>query len=88
MFSPSKEQMYIPARKSMTTFAVITVILLVLTIVIACMCMYNFDRGLAQYVDTGSRFHRNNRKQDRPFIDDDTKTPNAYQAQTNRMTIE
>ena len=38
------------ARKELTTFAVITLILIVLTIVNACVCANNFNKGLKPYV--------------------------------------
>jgi hypothetical protein len=41
---------YDPVRHSLTTFAVITIILIVLTIINACACMANFDRGLKPFI--------------------------------------
>jgi len=45
-----RAQLYLPARRSLTTFAVITVILIVLTIINACVCTANFDRGLKPHI--------------------------------------
>ncbi|KAF2470984.1 uncharacterized protein BDR25DRAFT_28753 [Lindgomyces ingoldianus] len=43
---------YKPARKSLTSFAVITILLLLATIVIACMCTHNFNKGLKPHIQT------------------------------------
>lgn len=50
MYQPSQEKQYIHLRTNLTTFAVITVILIVLTIVNACVCMHNFGRGLMPHI--------------------------------------
>ncbi len=50
MYEPSHERTYAPVRKSLTTFAVITVILIILTIVNACVCTYNFNKGLKPHI--------------------------------------
>lgn len=42
--------LYLPARRSLTTFAVLTIILIVLTIANAIVCTLNFGRGLKPYV--------------------------------------
>ena len=41
---------YLPARKSLTTFAVITIVLIVLTIINAIICAFNFNKGLKPYI--------------------------------------
>lgn len=41
---------YLPARKSLTTFAVITIVLIIITIINAIMCALNFRRGLKPYI--------------------------------------
>jgi hypothetical protein len=46
---------YLPARRSLTTFAVLTIILLITTIAIAMICMFNFDKGLRPMLDTKKR---------------------------------
>lgn len=46
----SRVQDYLPARRSLTTFAVITILLLLVTIVIACMCTHNFNKGLKPHI--------------------------------------
>lgn len=50
MYQPSHMQNYLPVRKSLTSFAVITIILIVLTIVNASVCMANFNKGLKPHV--------------------------------------
>lgn len=50
MYHGNKKSTYIPVRRSLTTFAVITVILIILTIINACMCTNNFGRGLKPYI--------------------------------------
>jgi NADH:ubiquinone oxidoreductase subunit 6 (subunit J) len=46
-----RQEEYKPARKSLTVFAVLTILLLLLTIVIACMCTHNFNKGLKPHVN-------------------------------------
>ena len=46
----TRAQRYIPARKTLTSFAVITIVLIVLTIVNAIVCASNFRRGLKPYI--------------------------------------
>ncbi|KAI9868129.1 MAG: hypothetical protein M1813_006874 [Trichoglossum hirsutum] len=50
MYQPSRATAYKPARRSLTTFAVITVILIVLTIANAFACTLNFDKGLKPHI--------------------------------------
>jgi len=50
MYQASHAWQYTPVRTSLTIFAVLTVILIVLTIVNACVCMANFDKGLKPFV--------------------------------------
>jgi hypothetical protein len=50
MYSRARRAAYLPARKSLTFFAVITIVLLVLTIINACVCTHNFGKGLKRYI--------------------------------------
>ncbi|KAF2198040.1 hypothetical protein GQ43DRAFT_179469 [Delitschia confertaspora ATCC 74209] len=52
MYASSRERIkdYIPARKSLTSFAVITLLLVLATIVVACMCAWNFNKGLKPHI--------------------------------------
>lgn len=45
-----RAQRYLPARKSLTSFAVITIVLIVPTIVNAIVCASNFRHGLRPYI--------------------------------------
>lgn len=46
----SRAKRYTPARKTLTSFAVITIVLIVLTIVNAVVCASNFGHGLKPYI--------------------------------------
>lgn len=50
MYQPSHETKYLPVRKNLTSFAVITIILIILTIINASVCMANFNKGLKPHV--------------------------------------
>lgn len=50
MYEPNYEQNYLQVRKSLTIFAVITIILIILTIANAIMCTANFGRGLKPHI--------------------------------------
>ena len=41
---------YLPVRKSLTAFAVITIVLIIITIINAIMCAVNFRKGLKPYI--------------------------------------
>lgn len=46
-----RQRDYEPARKSLTAFAVLTILLLIFTIIVACMCTHNFNKGLKPHVN-------------------------------------
>lgn len=48
--NPEKVLEYYAARETLTTFAVITLILLIVTIITAFLCMKNFGKGLKRHV--------------------------------------
>jgi NADH:ubiquinone oxidoreductase subunit 6 (subunit J) len=48
----ARQKDYIPARKSLTSFAVLTILLLLVTIIVACMCTHNFNKGLKPHVSS------------------------------------
>jgi hypothetical protein len=50
MYQPSHREQYTPVVKSLTVFAVLTIILIILTIINACWCMSNFNKGLKPFV--------------------------------------
>ncbi|KAJ2904543.1 hypothetical protein MKZ38_007875 [Zalerion maritima] len=43
-------ELYMPVRKSLTAFAVLTIILIILTIINAFVCMHNFNAGLKRHL--------------------------------------
>lgn len=63
MWQPNgpRYKLYNPVRSPLTTFAVITVILIVLTIVNACMCTANFGHGLKPHI-TGRKLESEEEK--------------------------
>jgi len=77
------EEKYLPARRSLTSFAVITVILIVVTITNAIVCTMNFDKGLKPHI-TKSQFDSGDEKH--PL---DTINPHsAVQPMSSRMEID
>ncbi|KAI2481239.1 hypothetical protein Ptr902_07034 [Pyrenophora tritici-repentis] len=52
-----RQEDYKPARKSLTAFAILTILLLVLTIVTACLCTHNFNKGLKPHVNDDKIVH-------------------------------
>lgn len=77
MYQPSKMTPYLPARKELTTFAVLTILLMTLTIIVACMCAHNYGKGLKPYI-----MHSNTKAvvgpNDRPAFDEIHGQPSAY----------
>lgn len=57
MYSEERELAYRPARKELTTFAALTIILIVTTIVNACICTHNFNQGLKPYINSRKAEH-------------------------------
>jgi uncharacterized membrane protein len=51
MYQPETYKDYLPARRSLTFFAVITIALIIMTIINACMCMHNFHKGLKPHIN-------------------------------------
>lgn len=87
MYQKSKEQGYIPVRKSLTVFAVITIILILLTIVNACICTANFNKGLKPHITK-----RKIGEADAEKLDNMTELPDlkhgAHGPVSSRMTID
>jgi hypothetical protein len=50
IYQPSHADQYIAARTSLTIFAILTVLLIVMTIINACVCMSNYGEGLKPFV--------------------------------------
>jgi hypothetical protein len=81
MYQTAYERNYIAARRSLTAFAVITVLLILLTISNAIICMYHFNKGLKAHLLAP---HRPEEKADLNSISlQDAKLPAA-----SRMTID
>lgn len=54
----NRVQDYKPARRSLTTFAIITLLLLLVTIVYALICTANFNKGLKPHISGKATRHR------------------------------
>ncbi|KAL9116146.1 MAG: hypothetical protein Q9227_000516 [Pyrenula ochraceoflavens] len=50
MYEPSHEDAYLAARRDLTSFAVITIVLILCTITNAILCTLNFNKGLKPHV--------------------------------------
>lgn len=82
MYYGDKVQTYIPVRKSLTTFAVITVILIILTIGLAISCMLNFNKGLKPHIVN----RKVESEEEKGYM---TEMPNlAHGPMPSRMTID
>lgn len=55
IYQPHTRENYDSVRKSLTAFAVITILLIVLTIVNAVVCMGNFGRGLKPHLQSKTK---------------------------------
>ncbi|GAP84360.1 hypothetical protein SAMD00023353_0701780 [Rosellinia necatrix] len=52
IYTPSQQKAYKPVQKSLTTFAVLTIVLIILTIINAFVCLFNFGHGLKQHLQS------------------------------------
>ncbi|KAH8682191.1 hypothetical protein BX600DRAFT_36634 [Xylariales sp. PMI_506] len=52
IYNPSFATFYQPVKKSMTAFAVLTIILIIMTIINAMVCIMNFGAGLKQHLNS------------------------------------
>ncbi|KAI9744445.1 MAG: hypothetical protein M1818_001974 [Claussenomyces sp. TS43310] len=83
IYQPGHIEQYLPVQKSLTVFAVLTIVLILLTIVNACVCMSNFGKGLKPFV-----MRRKIRSEDEKS-DNATELPDLeHRPLPNRMTIE
>ncbi|KAI0400171.1 hypothetical protein F4802DRAFT_506182 [Xylaria palmicola] len=55
IYDPHQAPNYMPVRKSLTAFAVLTIVLIILTIINALVCLFNFGHGLKQHLLKPSR---------------------------------
>jgi len=81
IYQPLTQQFYVAVRRSLTAFAVLTILLIILTIINAFICMSNFGAGLKPHL--GRRKGQDPEKED----------ANSYQLQDkgqlpSRMTID
>jgi hypothetical protein len=81
IYQPGHSQDYIAVRRSLTAFAVLTIVLIILTIINAFICMHNFGKGLKAHLIRG------------PGPDPEKEDANSYQLEhkpqlTSRMTID
>ncbi|KAF7159894.1 hypothetical protein CNMCM5623_005400 [Aspergillus felis] len=80
MYQPQTYTNYLPARRSLTFFAVITIVLIILTIINASMCMHNFHKGLKPHI--------NKRKSSKEAEKTTELSSNVAGAIPNRMMID
>ena len=84
-------QDYYYARRSLTTFAVMSLILLFITIVYAGICTANYGKGLKPHVDSqGARWGRRRGEEElsKLYSNDASAVPLASPRQNQRMTID
>lgn len=53
IYQPGHSDDYMPVRKSLTAFAVVTILLIIVTIINAFICMSNFGKGLKRHLIGG-----------------------------------
>ncbi|KAL7943100.1 hypothetical protein V8C42DRAFT_359269 [Trichoderma barbatum] len=81
IYEPSRAESYKAVRRSLTAFAVITILLIIMTIINAIICMHNFGSGLKAHLMAP---RKDEEKTDvNSFGMNDVKTP-----MQNRMTID
>ena len=87
---PQKVTEYLPARKALTVFAVITILLLVATIVTACVCTKNFNKGLKPHIQKRKVLDPEDNKATPYLTGHDLQGPASHQLGhlQNRMTID
>ena len=89
---PDRVQDYYYARRSLTTFAVMSLILLFITIVYAGICTANYGKGLKPHVDSqSSRWGRRRgggEELSKLYSTDASSVPLASPRQNQRMIIE
>lgn len=50
IYQPGHVEQYLPVQKSLTIFAVLTIVLIILTIINTLMCIHNFGKGLKPFI--------------------------------------
>ena len=90
MYDSGRSADYEPARKSLTTFAVLTIMLLVVTISTAGVCLRNFGKGLKPHIQRRKVPDANDLKY-APYGAEQFAGPSSHQlgpVLQNRMTID
>ncbi|KAI0976616.1 hypothetical protein F4678DRAFT_119392 [Xylaria arbuscula] len=82
IYDPSQAKAYKPVAKSLTAFAVLTIILIILTIINALVCLFNFGHGLKQHLLKSPRHEMD--KDQASYSMHDVKQPQL----PSRMTID
>lgn len=82
IYQPGYREYYIAVRKTLTAFAVITILLIILTIINGVICMRNFNCGLKHHLVSSSRKSEDN-PEVQSFSMNDVKAPVP-----SRMTID
>jgi hypothetical protein len=87
--NPTRQEQYKPARPSLTVFAVITVALMIVTIIIACWCTSNFNKGLKPHINKRGKVEEDS-SQGKWVMDDvhPSKGASAGHAGGSRMEID
>jgi hypothetical protein len=84
MYQASHEGNYLPVRKNLTSFTVITIVLIVMTIVNAWVCTSNFGMGLKPHI-----MKRKVGGEEAEKIDNMTELPDLKHGPvSSRMTID
>lgn len=81
IYQPGHEAQYQAVRKSLTAFAVLTILLIILTIINAFICMGNFGNGLKTHLLKKSR-------DDEKLDHNNVNLQDVKPQQPSRMTIE
>lgn len=89
MYSAARAAAYRPARKELTTFAVLTIILIITTIINAIICAHNFNKGLKPYISD----RKVDEEEEKPGYNSSYGTemsggPNAGRPPPSRMEID
>ena len=89
MYDSPRSEAYEPARHSLTTFAVLTLLLLVVTIVVAFMCLRNFNKGLRPHIQKRKVADADDLKYSNYGVESGFNGPSHQLGQVpNRMTID
>ena len=88
MYDSPKAHFYTAARKSLTIFAILTVLLLVVTIATAFVCMRNFNKGLKPHIQRRKVPDVDDAKYSSYAGNENYSTPHQLGPVPSRMTID